>query len=423
MKKHKAKTGKLTVTLGCIAALSVAGLGGCGMADAGNKAESERQVTVAEIQGVYDPETEIQGTNVPETEIQRTNVLETESQKEEAETGIEPLPGKNDGLRKVTSENGGEAYFGSHTTVILDGETIDIKDRDDSVNAIYDIQAVDGYWIVHGHISPDVGYYGFYNTETRQWDKEFFGALLTWYGADEAEDGIPFSMDMPFSMDTVVYALWNGLYDGNGTLLGTIELDEDACEYIHKLKWASTGVEVYILNAALEEWMVMVDIGPILNNNSITIGDMSLSLSESKRDIIAKLETAGLNYSEHQPDSPDEVKYDSYYNVAEGCIQVYFLNDSCVRIRLINYESSPSLRVQTAQELRTLNTCTQMIELYGDDFETHTYSYKGIYTIYRYSTGDFIYEFGIPGEDAEKIYNIDIEAVNFSVSMEEKSFR
>ena len=49
-----------------------------------------------------------------------------------------------------------------------------------------------------------------------------------------------------------------------------------------------------------------------------------------------------------------------------------------------------------------------MIELYGDDFETHTYSYKGIYTIYRYSIGDFIYEFGIPGEDAEKIYNIDI---------------
>lgn len=398
MKKHKAKTGKLTVTLGCIAALSAAGLGGCGMADAGNKAEFERQVT----------ETEIQGANVPETE----------SQKEDSETGIEPLPGKNDGFRKVTSENGGEAYFGSHTTVILDGETIDIKDRDDSVNAIYDIKAVDGYWIVEGHISPNVGYYGFYNTETRQWDKEFFGALLTWYGADEAEDGIP------FSMDTVVYAFWNGLYDGNGTLLGTIELDEDACEYIHKLKWASTGVEVYILNAALEERMVMVssiansalpeseshsaENGPILNNSSITIGDMSLSLSESKQDIIAKLETAGLDYSEHQPDYPDEVKYDSYYNVAEGCIQVYFLNDSCVRIRLINYESSPSPRVQTAQELRTLNTYTQMMELCGDGFETHTYSYKGIYTIYRYSIGDFIYEFGIPGEDAEKIYNIDI---------------
>lgn len=116
MKKYKTKTGKLTVTLGCIAALSAAGLDGCGMAEAGNKAESERQVTEAEIRGTNVPEIEIQGTNVPETEIQGANVPETESQKEEAETSIEPLPGENDGLKKVTSENGGEAYFGSHTT-------------------------------------------------------------------------------------------------------------------------------------------------------------------------------------------------------------------------------------------------------------------------------------------------------------------
>ena len=141
----------------------------------------------------------------------------------------------------------------------MDGETIDIKDRADSVNAIYDIKAVDGYWIVHGHISPNVGYYGFYNTETRQWDKEFFGALLTWYGEDETEDDIPFSMDISFSMDTVVYEFWNGLYDSNGTLLRTIEVDEDEYEYIHELKRVSTGVEVYILNAEMEERMVMVD--------------------------------------------------------------------------------------------------------------------------------------------------------------------
>ncbi len=66
-------------------------------------------------------------------------------------------------------------------------------------------------------------------------------------------------MDISFSMDTVVYEFWNGLYDSNGTLLRTIEVDEDEYEYIHELKRVSTGVEVYILNAEMEERMVMVD--------------------------------------------------------------------------------------------------------------------------------------------------------------------
>lgn len=104
-----------------------------------------------------------------------------------------------------------------------------------------------------GHISPNTGYYGFYNTQTRQWDREFLGALLTWYGADEAD------ADIPFSMDNVVYVAWNGLYDGNGTLLRTIELDKSEYEYIHGLKCVGTGVEVYILNAEMKERTVLVN--------------------------------------------------------------------------------------------------------------------------------------------------------------------
>ncbi len=269
MKKYKAKTVKLTVTLGCVAVLSAAGPGGCGMADAESKTESESQITEADIQETDIRDANIQEADNRETNIQaadnqaadnrETNIQKTDNRETEAEsgtldeTGIETLPGEIGDFRKVTSENGGEAYFGTRTTVVLDGETIDIKDRVDSVNAISDIKAVDGYWIVEGHISPYVGYYGFYNTETRQWDKEFFGALLTWYGADETDDAIP------FSMDTVVYVFWNGLYDSSGTLLRTIELDENEYEYIHELKRVSTGVEVYIRNAEVEERMVMVD--------------------------------------------------------------------------------------------------------------------------------------------------------------------
>ena len=178
MKKYITKIGTLTTALGCAAALSAAGLGGCGMADAENQAESEAQIAAADIRETDikganiletdtqetdikganiletdTQETDTQETDIRETDTQKTDILETDTresdiletdtretgiqktdtQKPEAESGaiaengIEPLPGENDELRKVISEKGGEAYFGAHTTVVLDGETIDIK--------------------------------------------------------------------------------------------------------------------------------------------------------------------------------------------------------------------------------------------------------------------------------------------------------
>lgn len=147
-----------------------------------------------------------------------------------------------------------------------------------------------------------------------------------------------------------------------------------------------------------------------LNDDSVIIGDISLSLSESRQDILAKLEAAGFDdyddYGEVQPDSTNEVSYDLYYNAA-GCLQIYFLDDACVRIRLQKFDDSLG-NPQTARGLHPRDTYSQMIELYGDDYETHAYSYKGIYTIYRYSIGDCICEFGIEGENRDSIYNIDI---------------
>lgn len=143
-----------------------------------------------------------------------------------------------------------------------------------------------------------------------------------------------------------------------------------------------------------------------LNDCSVTIGDVSLSLSESRQDILAKLEAAGFDYSDVQPDSTNEASYDLYYNAA-GCLQIYFLDDTCVRIRLQESDSSIP-NPQTARGLHPGDTYSQMIDLYGDDYETHAYSYKGIYTIYRYSIGDCICEFGIAGENRDSFYNIDI---------------
>lgn len=144
-----------------------------------------------------------------------------------------------------------------------------------------------------------------------------------------------------------------------------------------------------------------------LHDDSVTVGDVSLSLSESRQDILAKLETAGIDYSDVQPDSSKETSYDLYYNAA-GCLQIYFLDDTCVRIRLIALNSASDWNAQTAKGLHPGDTYSQMIDLYGDDYETQAYSYKGIYTVYRYSTGDYICEFGIAGENRDSIYNIDV---------------
>ena len=144
-----------------------------------------------------------------------------------------------------------------------------------------------------------------------------------------------------------------------------------------------------------------------LDDRSIMIGDISLSINESKQDIFAKLDEAGLDYIEFEPDNPDETKYDACYNIDEVSVQMYFLDDVCVRLRVISLDNSYGI-VQTARGLQSGSTYAQMVELYGDSYETHAYAGKEVYTIYRYYINDFICEFGIPGENRDYIYNIDI---------------
>lgn len=141
---------------------------------------------------------------------------------------------------------------------------------------------------------------------------------------------------------------------------------------------------------------------------SIIIGDVSLSLTESKQDILVKLNEAGLNYSESKSDNPGETRYDSYYNI-DAWMQIYFLNDECVRLRVIDVGSEGSDKLaHTSKGIYPGSTYSQMVGLYGDSFETHSYTGQVIYKIYRYSVNNCISEFGIQGENSDSIYNIDI---------------
>lgn len=174
---------------------------------------------------------------------------------------------------------------------------------------------------------------------------------------------------------------------------------------------------------------------PVLDDCSIVIGDIVLSLDEDKEDILAKLEEAGLEYDEYKDPKefradiraelkeagleydkykePEEEKYDSWGGV-DGWLQLYFLDDICVRIRVINTDLKDLKHIQTARGLHPEDTYARIVELYGDSYETHTYGYKGVYTIYRYSGKECICEFGIHGERPKTtpIYNIDIYAPN-----------
>jgi hypothetical protein len=152
------------------------------------------------------------------------------------------------------------------------------------------------------------------------------------------------------------------------------------------------------------------------NDCSIIMGDLTISLNESKQDIFSKLDKAGINYSEFIISDSENTKYDSYYDVeVEVGFQMYFLKDECVRLRLMSCSDSLDDLVelpQTSRGLQPYSTYSQMVEKYGDSYETHSYAGKEVYTIYRYSFDKCICEFGIPGENSDVIYNMDIYISN-----------
>ena len=138
---------------------------------------------------------------------------------------------------------------------------------------------------------------------------------------------------------------------------------------------------------------------------TISIRDFSISIYESEQEILKKLDRDGLKYE--KVDDSDIVAYDYYYDVddgTDGFVQIYFLGEECVRIRI----SCNEVSAHTSKGIYPTNTYAQMVEQYGDAYETHTYAGKEIYTIYRYKLGEYFHEFGIAGEASDTIYNVDI---------------
>ena len=226
-----------------------------------------------------------------------------------------------------------------------------------------------------------------YTEQIAPWIEESVAVVVTDVGYEPL-------VSRPGQKDTIKpLEIWRGFL--GDTPAGMEDLEEQLEQILQDLIAEDASAESDSDSSSIEQE---------LDDCSIMIGDISLSIYESKQDILTKLDAAGLDYSEAEPDTPElAAKIDSYYNTGE-CIQIYFLNDVCVRLRILNIGEV----AQTARGIHPASTYSHMVELYGDSFETHTYAGKLTYTIYRYSFSDCICEFGIPGENLDSIYNVDI---------------
>lgn len=150
----------------------------------------------------------------------------------------------------------------------------------------------------------------------------------------------------------------------------------------------------------------------------ISIGDLTISLYESKQEITDKLNEHSHNYNEYDSDmkysDSDYNKYDSYYMVDESplgtdasqwvdaCLWIYFKEGICVRLK--SWNEIP----ETALGIHEDDSYSRLIEQYGDSFEKHTYNAHGVYNVYLYSYDDYICEFCIVEAYPDSIYRIDI---------------
>ena len=140
----------------------------------------------------------------------------------------------------------------------------------------------------------------------------------------------------------------------------------------------------------------------VLSDYSVTIGDLTISLYENKQDIMDKLNKTNLSYNiKYNAGYVGYNEYESYYIIDEALF-VYIKDDICVRLSFSNEVP------QTARGIHKEDSYSQLIEQYGDSFETHTYADHGIYQIYRYSSNDYICEFGVLPEISDAIINIEI---------------
>ena len=124
------------------------------------------------------------------------------------------------------------------------GKDYDLQERNPIVNALTAETPVGSVIVVEGHIGPDAGYYGIFDTETETFVKDIEGANLTWRDDD---------------ITTAAYNLWSEIYDYDGGLLADLDLSES--EYICGLTWKDSQhltAEIRSINSETPETLEVI---------------------------------------------------------------------------------------------------------------------------------------------------------------------
>lgn len=119
------------------------------------------------------------------------------------------------------------------------GKDYDLQERNPMVNSLITESPVGSIIVVEGHISPNVGYYGIFDTEAETFVKDIEGTNLTWRDND---------------ISTTVYSLWSEIYDYDGGLLKKLDLSESEC--VSGLTWKDSQhliVEISSINSEAPE--------------------------------------------------------------------------------------------------------------------------------------------------------------------------
>lgn len=128
------------------------------------------------------------------------------------------------------------------------GKDYDLQERDPMINSIMAETPVGSIIVVEGHIGPDAGYYGIFDTETEAFVKDIEGANLSWRDDD---------------ISTAAYSIWSEIYGYDGNLLKKLDLSES--EYISGLTWKDSQhltVEISSINSEAPETLeIAVDEG------------------------------------------------------------------------------------------------------------------------------------------------------------------
>ena len=134
---------------------------------------------------------------IPEEETDASQTEESTEQEEQPESAED-----NDDIGYTV--NGTEFWY--------NGNTYDLTEYDDMINAITEVTPVQHLLVLNCHISPKIGIYAIYDTVNQKFVDYLPGTNLIWYDDD---------------FETAYYAFWSEIHNHDGITVKSYKLGDE----------------------------------------------------------------------------------------------------------------------------------------------------------------------------------------------------